>query len=64
MTVTQQTPLPAPATPYTPAWAFYVYAERAFFTYDGYLIAWASVSTPTQDARIEAVFQRLVTHTR
>ncbi len=63
MTAMQQTPVPAPpVTPYTPAWAFYVYAARAFFTYDGYLIAWASVSTPTQDARIESVFHRLAQH--
>ncbi len=39
MTATPQTPLPAPATPYTPAWALYVYDERAFFTFGGRLIA-------------------------
>ncbi len=63
MTATQQTPLPAPATPDTPAWALYVYDERAFFTYDGYLIASASVATPTQETRIDAIFHRLATHT-
>jgi len=60
---TQQTPPPAPATPYTPAWALYVYDERAFFTFEGRLIAWASIATPTQDARIEGVFHRLTQHT-
>ncbi len=60
MTVTQQTPLPAPATPYTPAWALYVYAECAFFTFEGRRIAQASVTTPDQDARIASVFQRLI----
>jgi len=63
MTVTPQTPLPAPATPDTPAWALYVYDERAFFTFEGRLIAQASVATPAQDARIEAVFHRLAHHT-
>jgi len=63
MTTPQISP-PASVTPYTPAWALYIYAERAFFTYDGRLIAQSSVATPAQDARIEGVFQRLVTHTR
>ncbi len=63
MTVTKQTPLPAPATPVTPAWALYIYGTRAFFTYGGRLIAEATVATPTQDARIEAIFHCLVTHT-
>ncbi len=63
MTAMQQTPLPAPVTPCTPAWALYVYDERAFFTFEGRLIAQASVETPTQDARIAGVFHRLVTHT-
>jgi len=60
---TQQLSPPVPVTPYTPAWALYVYAERAFFTYDGYLIAWVSVATPTQEARIESVFHHLAQHT-
>ena len=59
MTAMQPTPPPAPATPVTPVWALYVYAERAFFTYDGYLIASASVATPAQNARIEGVYARL-----
>ncbi len=63
MTAMQQTPLPAPVAPYTPAWSLYVYDERAFFTFEGRLIAWASVGTPTQETRIDAIFQRLVTHT-
>ena len=60
---TQQIPSLASVTPYTPAWALYIYGARAFFTYDGRLIAWASVATPTQDARIESVFHRLAHHT-
>ena len=63
MTAMQQTSLPALATPYAPAWALYVYDERAFFTFGGRLIAQVTVATPTQEARIEGVFHRLVTHT-
>jgi len=63
MTTQQQTPVPAPMTPDAPSWGLYIYGTHAFFTYDGRLIAEATVSTPTQDARIDAIFQRLVTHT-
>jgi len=56
---TQQIPSLASVTPYTPAWGLYVYDERAFFTFEGRLIAQASVTTPDQDARIARVFQRL-----
>jgi len=63
MTVTPQTPLPASATPYTPSWMRYVYDDIAYMTHNGRLIAWASVATPTQETRIDAIFQRLVTHT-
>jgi len=59
MTAQQQTLPPASVTPDAPAWALYVYDERAFFTYGGRLIAQASVTTPAQDARIASVFQRL-----
>ncbi len=60
---TQQTPLPAPATPSAPSWMRYVYDDIAYMTHNGRLIAWASVVTPTQETRIDAIFQRLVTHT-
>jgi len=63
MTAMQQTPPPAPATPYTPAWALYVYDECAFFTFEGRLIAWASVATSAQDAHITGVFDRLTART-
>ncbi len=63
MTAQQQTSPPAPATPYVPSWGLYIYGTHAFFTYDGRLIAEATVATPTQDARIEGIFHRLVTHT-
>ncbi len=60
MTVTPQTPLPALATP---AWALYIYGTHAFFTYGGRLVAEATMATPSQETRINAIFQRLVTHT-
>jgi len=59
MTAQQQTPPPASVTPCTPAWALYVYDERAFFTFEGRLVAEAIVATPVQDARIARVFHRL-----
>jgi len=59
MTAMEQTPPPAPATPVTTAWALYIYGTRAFFTYDGRLIAEATVATPAQDARITGVYDRL-----
>ncbi len=62
MTAQQQTSPPAPMTSYTPSWGLYIYGTHAFFTYDGRLIAEATVSTPSQAARIDAIFQRLVTH--
>lgn len=63
MTTQQQTPPPVPATPYAPSWMRYVYDDIAYMTHNGRLIAWASVATPTQETRIDAIFQRLVTHT-
>jgi len=62
MTIPQPVP-PAPATPYAPSWCLYIYGTHAFFTYGGRLVAEATVATPAQDARIEGVFHRLVTHT-
>ena len=62
MTISQPVP-PPPVTPPTPVWALYVYDERAFFTFEGRLIAQASVTTPAQDARIVGVFHRLTGRT-
>jgi len=53
----QTTPLPA--TPYVPAWALYVYDERAFLTFDVRLQATATCSTPAQLARLVALQDRL-----
>ncbi len=50
---------PPPPAPYVPAWMLYVYETRAFLTFDGRLIATATVATPAQGARIEGVFDRL-----
>ncbi len=55
-----QTPAPPAQTiAYTPAWMLYVYADRAFLTFDGHLAATATCLTPIQEARIEGIFQRL-----
>ncbi len=62
MTIPQLAP-PAPAPPYTPAWALYIYGTHAFFTYDGRLIADATVATPAEDARITRTFDRLIART-
>jgi len=61
MTISQPVP-PAPATPYAPSWCLYIYGTHAFFTYGGRFIAEATVATPAQEARIEAVFHRLATN--
>ncbi len=53
-------PAAAPAaTPYVPAWMLYVYHEQAFLTFNGRLVATATVTTPAQEARIEGVFDGL-----
>ncbi len=58
--MTAQRPAPpVPAPPYTPAWMFYVYDERAYLTFDGRIQATATCSTPAQVARIEALYGRL-----
>lgn len=62
MTISQPVP-PAPSTPAAPSWGLYIYGTHAFFTYDGRLIAEATVATPAQDARIASVFHRLTQHT-
>jgi len=59
MTTQQQTPPPAPATP----WMRYVYDDIAYMTHNGRLIAWASVATSAQDAHITGVFDRLTART-
>jgi len=59
---TQQVAPPAPlVAPYVPSWGLYIYGTHAFFTYDGRLIAEATVATPAQDAHIARLFQRLTT---
>jgi len=63
MTAQQQTSPRAPMTPDAPSWGLYIYGTHAFFTYDGRLIAEATVATPAQDARIESIFHRLTTQT-
>jgi len=40
-----------------------VYGTRAFLTFDARLIAEATVTTPSQEARITGVFHRLTQHT-
>ncbi len=62
MTISQPVP-PAPMTPDAPSWMLYVYDDIAYMTHNGRLIAWASVETPAQDARIASVFHRLTTQT-
>ena len=59
MMTTPQTPAPSLVTPYAPSWALYVYGTHAYMTYSGRLIATATVGTPSQEARIEAMFARL-----
>ncbi len=61
---TQHIVHPSPATPYAPSWSLYIYGTRAFFTYNGRLVAQATVATPGQEARIEAMFQRLTDRER
>ena len=60
----QQTAPPAPVPPYAPSWGLYIYGTRAFFTFDSRLVAQATVATPGQEARIEAMFQRLTDRQR
>jgi len=56
---TQQPAASAPATPYVPTWALYVYDDRAFLTFDGRLVATAACAMPAQQARVEATLARL-----
>lgn len=44
---------------YVPAWMLYVYDKRAFLTFDGWLVAYAAVTTLAQGARVEGIFDRL-----
>ncbi len=41
----------------------YVYDDIGYMTHNGRLIAWASVATPTQEARIKGVLHRLTVQT-
>ncbi len=55
---------PSPAPAYTPAWALYIYCRRGYLTYDGRLIARAVCLTPDQEARLEALYERLTRRAR
>jgi len=59
MMTTPQTPAPSLVTPYAPSWALYVYGTHGYLTYSGGLIATATVGTPSQEARVRAMFARL-----
>ena len=50
-------------SPYMPSWMLYVYDDIGYMTHNGRLIAWASVATPTQEARIKGVLHRLTVQT-
>lgn len=56
--MTAQQKLPTAATPYTPAWALYIYVDRAYATFNGKLEAAATCRSPVQQARIEATLAR------
>lgn len=55
----QQIAPPPPVTPYVPAWALYIYDDRAFLTFNGRLVATAACAMPAQQARVEATLARL-----
>jgi len=67
MTTTTATPTtpaatlsaPRPAPAYVPAWALYVYDERAFLTFDVRIQASATCRTAGQLARLVALQDRL-----
>jgi hypothetical protein len=64
MTLTEQRPAPAPATvPYAPSWWLHLYAGRAYFTFDGKIVAVGACTTPDEEARLIALFDRLTTRT-
>jgi len=57
---TQQIAPPAPtASPYTPAWAVYVYDSTGYVTYNGRLIATEKCATAAQEGRLVATRDRL-----
>jgi len=58
MTISQPV-LPAPSTPYTPAWALYVYNDIAYLTFNGRLAATAAYHTATEQDKVDAVYARL-----
>ncbi len=51
-------PLPC-RTPSASMWVLYVYNSIGYLTFDGRLIATASVATPRQEARIRGMLARL-----
>ena len=57
--MTVLTPPASAAPPYLPAWALYIYDDRAFVTFDGRLVATAACAMPAQQARVEATLARL-----
>ena len=57
--ITETQPTPAAASPYVPAWALYIYDDRAYVTFNGKLEATATCRTPAQQARIETTLARL-----
>lgn len=64
MTLTEQRPVPAPATsPYAAAWSLHLYDGHAFLTFDGRVQATATCSTPREEARLIALLDRLTTRT-
>ncbi len=52
---TQQLAPTTPVTLYEPAWALYVYDDRAYITYNGRLVAIETCATATQEASLVAV---------
>jgi len=59
MTTQQIAPPAQPATPYTPAWAVYVYDSTGYVTYNGRLIATEKCATAAQEDHLVAVRDRL-----
>jgi len=57
--VTLPSPVAPTATPYTPAWAVYVYDSVGYVTYAGRLVATEKCSTADQEARLVATRDRL-----
>jgi len=56
---TLPSPVAPPATPYTPAWALYIYNDRAYITYNARLVATETCATAAQEDHLAAVRDRL-----